>query len=37
MNIRDKFMKELTNKKKEHNKLAYKPTECYPFDWEHET
>ena len=36
MNQRDKFMKELLLKKKEHTKLAYKPTECYPLDWDHD-
>ena len=30
-------MKEVLEKKKQHSKLAYKPTECYPLDWDHET
>jgi hypothetical protein len=37
MGRRDKFMKELTEKKKIQSRLAYKVTECYPLDWDNET
>lgn len=34
MNHREKFMKVMDQKKKIQNRLAYKPTECYPLDWD---
>lgn len=37
MSRRDKFIKELSEKKKIHNRLAYKITECYPFNWDRDT
>lgn len=37
MGRRDKFLKELTDKKKVQGRLAYKVTECYPLDWDNET
>jgi hypothetical protein len=30
-------MKEVKEKQKLQGRLAYKVTECYPYDWEHET
>lgn len=37
MGRREKFMKDLSEKKKMHNRLAYKVTECYPLACEQET
>lgn len=37
MNERDDFMREVKSREKAHKRLAYKVTECYPYDWEHET
>ena len=34
---RQKFMKDLEEKKKLQSRLPYKVTQCYPLDWEHET
>jgi hypothetical protein len=33
----DHFMSEVLEKKKQQGRLAYKVTECYPLDWDHET
>lgn len=35
MNRRENFMKEVKEKQKMQGRLAYKVTECYPYDWEH--
>jgi hypothetical protein len=33
MGRREKFMKEVREKQRVQARLAYKVTECYPYDW----
>lgn len=35
MNGREQFMREVSEKRKMQNRLAYKVTECHPYNWDH--
>lgn len=37
MQRREKFIKDVKEKKKVQNRLAYKVTECYPLGWDRDT
>lgn len=37
MNNREHFMKDLKQKQKINQRLAYKVTECHPYNWDNET